>query len=267
MVFKNIYYNFKKYLFLLKELISRDFKVKYKRSVLGVVWSILYPLLTMAVMAFVFSHMFKVSMEGTNFIVYLLIGIVLFQFFSDATNQAMSSIVSSFSLIRKIYIPKYLFPLSKALFCCINFLLTLIPLFLMVIISWFGDTPCYINWYYLLIPYFLIMLLLFSIGIGFILSVLAVFLRDMLYIYGIILTIWQYLTPVFWNISILPESYKAILKINPLYHFLTGVRNIILYSNFPGWTNLGLCGLFGIITFIIGCIVFRKNQDKFIYYS
>ena len=179
MAIKNIYYNFKKYLFLLKQLISRDFKVKYKRSVLGVVWSILYPLLQMAVMALVFSHMFKMSMEGTNFIVYLMTGIVIFQFFSDATNSAMSSIVSNFCLIRKIYIPKYLFPLSKTLFACVNFLLTLIPLFLMIVVSWFGDTPCLINWYYLLIPYILFMLLLFSIGIGFILSAVSVFLRDM----------------------------------------------------------------------------------------
>lgn len=267
MAIKSIYYNFKKYLFLLKQLISRDFKVKYKRSVLGILWSILYPLLQMAVMALVFSQMFRFSMEGTNYIVYLMTGIVIFQFFSDATNQAMSSIVSNFCLIRKIYIPKYLFPLSKTLFASVNFLLTLIPLFLIIILSIFGENPCYVNWYYLLIPYILLMLLLFATGIGFIISTISVFLRDMLYIYGIVLTIWQYFTPIFWNMGMLPESYQILFKFNPLYQFLNGIREIILYSNFPGWLNLGLCGLFGIITFVIGCIVFRKSQDKFIYYS
>lgn len=264
---KKIYYNFKQYLFLLKQLIMRDFKVKYKRSALGVLWSILYPLLQMAVMALVFSQMFKFSMEGTNYVVYLMIGIVIFQFFSDATNQAMSSIVSNFCLIRKIYIPKYLFPLSKALFAGINFLLTLIPLILIILISMFGENPCFINGYYLLLPYIFVMLLLFSIGIGFILSAVSVFLRDMLYIYGIILTIWQYFTPIFWNMSILPESYQILFKCNPLYHFLNSTRMIILYSQSPSWISLFLCGILGIGFFLIGCAVFRKSQDKFIYYS
>ena len=264
---KNMYYNFIKYLFLLKQLVSRDFKVKYKRSVLGILWSLLYPLLQMAVMALVFSQMFRFSMEGTNYVIYLMTGIVIFQFFSDATNQAMSSIVSNFCLIRKIYIPKYLFPLSKSLFACINFLLTLIPLLLLIIISMFGKDPCYINWYYLLLPYIFIMLLLFAIGIGFILSAISVFLRDMLYIYGIVLTIWQYFTPIFWNMNMLPNTYQMFFKCNPLYHFLNSTRTIILYSNCPSWLSLVLCGVFGIGTFLIGCIVFRKSQDKFIYYS
>jgi len=267
MTIKNIYYNFKKYLFLLKELVSRDFKVKYKRSVLGVIWSILYPLLQMAVMAIVFSQMFRFSMEGTNYIVYLMTGIVIFQFFSDATNQAMSSIVSNFCLIRKIYIPKYLFPLSKTLFAGINFLLTLIPLLLIIILSFFGENPCYINWYYLLLPYILFMLFLFATGIGFILSAVSVFLRDMLYIYGIVLTIWQYFTPIFWNMTILPESYQIFFKLNPLYHFLNSTRMITLYSMCPSWISLLVCGVIGLGTFVIGCIVFRKSQDKFIYYS
>lgn len=267
MIIKNIYYNFKKYLFLLKQLVSRDFKVKYKRSVLGVVWSILYPLLQMAVMALVFSQMFKVSMEGTNYIVYLMIGIVIFQFFSDATNSAMSSVVSNFTLIRKIYIPKYLFPLSKTLFAGINFLLTLIPLLLIIILSIFGENPCYINWYYLILPYIFFMLLLFSIGIGLMLSTISVFLRDMLYIYGIVLTIWNYFTPIFWNINILPNSYATLFKLNPLYQFLNSTRIILLYSKSPSIQSIILCGFFGIGSLLLGIIVFRKNQDKFIYYS
>ena len=179
----------------------------------------------------------------------------------------MSSIVSNFCLIRKIYIPKYLFPLSKTLFASINFLLTLIPLVLLIIISMFGENPCYINWYYLLLPYIFIMLFLFVTGIGFILSAVSVFLRDMLYIYGIILTIWQYFTPIFWNMSLLPESYQSFFKLNPLYQFLNSFREIILYSSMPSWINLGLCTLFGLGFFLIGSLVFRKSQDKFIYYS
>lgn len=267
MAIKNIYYNFKKYLFLLKQLVSRDFKVKYKRSVLGILWSILYPLLQMSVMALVFSYMFKTSMEGTNYIVYLMTGIVIFQFFSDATNQAMSSIVSNFCLIRKIYIPKYLFPLSKTIFAGINFLLTLIPLIIIILLSAFSSEPCYINIYYAILPYIFLMLFLFITGIGFILSSVSVFLRDMLYIYGIVLTIWQYFTPIFWDINILPYGSQILFKMNPIYHYLSSTRMIVLYNSCPSWINLVICGSIGIGTFFLGTLIFRKSQDKFIYYS
>lgn len=267
MALKRIWDNFIRYTFLLKQLISRDFKVKYKKSVLGIIWSLLYPLLQMGVMAIVFSQMFRFSMEGTNYVVYLMIGIIVFQFFSDSTNEAMHSIISNFCLIRKIYIPKYLFPLSKVLFSGINFLLTLIPLLLLIVISWFGNDPCYINWYYLLLPFIFFFLLLFCVGLGLALSAISVLLRDVLYIYGIVLTIWQYFTPIFWNISMLPESYQVFFKCNPLYQFLNSIRDIILYSNCPSTLNLILCAVFGIGMFIVGCIIFKKNQDKFIFYS
>ena len=119
---QKIIYNFKKYKFLLQQLISRDFKVKYKRSALGILWSLLYPLLMMGVMAIVFSNFFKFSMPGVNYLVYLLSGLVIFNYFSEASNLAMSSVVSNFTLINKVYIPKYIFPLSKCLFVGINFL-------------------------------------------------------------------------------------------------------------------------------------------------
>ena len=122
MAIKNIYHNLVEYKFLLKELVKRDFKVKYQRSSLGVLWSILYPLLMMAVMAAVFSNLFKASMPGVSFLAYLLTGLILFNFFSEATNQAMPSIVGNMGLINKVYIPKYIFPLSKCLFVGINFL-------------------------------------------------------------------------------------------------------------------------------------------------
>ena len=131
---KNIFNNIKRYSFLLKQLIMRDFKVKYKRSVLGVLWSILYPVLMMSVMALVFSQMFKFNVPGVNYLVYLMTGLVMFNYFSEATNTAMTSVVSNFALINKVYIPKYIFPISKVLFVGINFLLTLIPLLFILFI-------------------------------------------------------------------------------------------------------------------------------------
>ena len=261
MMIKNILNNFKKYSFLMSQMISRDFKVKYKRSVLGVLWSLLYPLLMMGVMAIVFSHMFKFNMEGVNYLVYLMTGLVMFNYFSEASNNAMTSIVVNFSLMTKVYIPKYIFPLSKCLFVGINFLLSLIPLLLIVLI-----THAPISIYYVFLPYVFICLFLFTVGIGFIMSTISVFLRDMFYIYGIILTIWNYFTPVFYGIQILPEKLQTLFKFNPLYQYITFARTILLDAKLPSVSSFIWCGVSAIITCLIGCLVFKKKQDKFIYY-
>ncbi len=265
---KNILNNFKRYKFLMGQLILRDFKVKYKRSVLGVIWSLLYPILMMAVMALVFSQMFRFNVEGVNYLVYLLTGIIMFQYFSEASNNAMTSIVFNFGLLNKVYIPKYIFPLAKCIFVGINFVLTLIPWIIIIIITQFGlgTYPASINIYYLIIPYIFLCLFLFTVGIGLFLSCVSVFLRDVFYIYGIILTIWQYFTPIFYSIEILPQKLQMLFNFNPLYQYITAVRTIVLYGQCPSLSNLGICALFSIGMLLIGIIVFKKNQDKFIYY-
>jgi ABC-type polysaccharide/polyol phosphate export permease len=265
---KNIMANFKKYKFLMSQLILRDFKIKYKRSVLGVVWSLLYPILMMAVMALVFSNMFRFQVEGVSYLVYLLTGIITFQYFSEASNLAMTSVVNNFTLINKVYIPKYIFPLAKCLFVGINFLLSLIPWFLIIVLTQFGlgNYPASINIYYLILPFIFVCLLLFTVGMGFFLSCVSVFLRDVFYIYGIVLTIWQYFTPIFYSIEIIPAKLQFFFQFNPIYQFLEASRTIVLYGQCPTALNLILCAVYAIIAMVVGCIVFKKNQDKFIYY-
>lgn len=260
-IINNLKYTYKKYGFLMKQLVSRDFKVKYKRSVLGIFWSLLYPVLTMAVMALVFINMFKFSTPGVNYLAYLMSGLVIFNYFSEASNLAMSSVVANFSLINKVYIPKYIFPISKCLFVGINFLLTLIPLYAIILLTGTG-----INIYHLLLPYAFICLFLFTVGFGLILATVSVFLRDMFYIYGVVITLWTYMTPIMYDISIISGPLQIIFKLNPLYWFIYFARDIILYHQVPGLNVWIYCGLFAIIFLIIGIIVFKKNQDKFIYY-
>lgn len=260
-IINNLKYTKKKYGFLLKQLVSRDFKVKYKRSVLGILWSLLYPVLTMAVMALVFTNMFKFSTPGVNYLVYLMSGLVIFNYFSEASNLAMSSVVANFSLINKVYMPKYIFPLSKCLFIGINFLLTLIPLYAIILITGTG-----INIYHIFLPYVVICLLLFTIGFGLILSTVAVFLRDMFYIYGVVLTLWTYLTPIMYDISIIPSKFQLLFKLNPLYWFINYAREIILYAHIPQLNVWLYCALFSVFFLLLGIFVFKKNQDKFIYY-
>lgn len=268
MLIKNIYHNLIKYKFLLKELIKRDFKIKYKRSVLGVLWSILYPLLMMSVMALIFSQMLKFNMEGVNFLVYLMTGLVIFFYFSEATNSSLTSIVGNFSLINKVYIPKYIFPLAKCLFAGINFLLTLIPLVLIMIVSGSPEagTKCYINIYYLIIPYIFLCIFMFTLGMSYFISAVTVFLRDIIYIWGIVITISNYVTPIFYPLSILTTQLQNILKFNPLYMYIASLREILLFSRMP--STFLLVGMFltGFVMMILGMYFFRKKQDKFVYY-
>ena len=260
-VINNLKYTYKKYGFLLQQLVSRDFKVKYKRSVLGIVWSLLYPILMMAVMAVVFSNVFKFSTPGVSYLAYLLIGLTYFNYFSEASNLAMSSVVANFSLINKVYIPKYIFPLSKCLFVGINFLLTLIPLYVVIIATGTG-----LNWWHILLPFSFVCLFLFTVGMGFILSTISVFLRDMFYIYGIVLTIWTYLTPIMYDISIINPTLQFIMKFNPLYQFINFARSIILYGNCPTIGQFAGCAVSALVIFFLGIFIFKKKQDKFIYY-
>lgn len=261
MFIKNVVMNLKKYMFLLQQLVSRDFKVKYKRSILGVVWSLLYPLLTMAVMAIVFSNVFKFSTPGVSYLAYLLSGLVMFNYFSEASNLAMSSVVANFSLLNKIYIPKYIFPLSKCLFVGINFLLTLIPLYVVLFATGTG-----VNIYHIFLPYAYLCLFMFTLGMGFILSAVSVFLRDMFYIYGIVIMMWTYLTPIMYDISTISPTLQPFLKLNPLYHYINFAREIILYGRIPQPFTWLTCIASAVIVLIIGVVVFKKTQDKFIYY-
>jgi len=260
-IINNLKYTYQKYGFLLYQLIARDFKVKYKKSILGIVWSLLYPVLTMAVLAIVFTNVFKFSTPGVNYLVYLMSGLVLFNYFSEASNLAMSSVVANFSLINKVYMPKYIFPLSKCLFVGINFLLTLIPLYAIIFLTGTG-----VNWHHIMLPYVIACLLLFTIGVGLILATISVFMRDMFYIYGVLISLWTYLTPIMYDIRIIPEKFIFFMKLNPMYWFLRFARDIILFNTTPATNVWVFCGIISVFFLILGLVVFKKNQDKFIYY-
>ena len=258
----NIKYVCKKYSFLLRQLVSRDFKVKYKRSVLGVLWSLLYPVLTMAVMALVFTNVFKFTTPGVNYLAYLMSGLVIFNYFSEASNLAMSSVVANFSLINKVYMPKYIFPLSKCVFVGINFLLSQIPLYVILLATGTG-----INIYHLLLPYAYLCLFLFTLGFGLVLATVSVFLRDMFYIYGVLISLWTYLTPIMYDFAIIDNPYLLLLfKCNPMYWFIYFTRRIMLYHTVPEINSWIYCMVFGLGTLLVGIFTFKKNQDKFIYY-
>ena len=248
-----------KYRFLIRQLVSRDFKTKYKRSVLGMFWSFLNPLLTMCVQYFVFSTIFKSDIP--NYAVYLLIGIVVFNFFSEATGMALSSIAGNAGLITKVYMPKYIYPLTRVMSSVVNLGISLIPL---VIVSL--ATGIQFKKSAVLTLYFLCCVIIFSLGLGLLLSASMVFFRDTQFLWGVLNMIWMYATPIFYPESILPENFKIILRINPMYYFLKNARLCILDSISPEPAVYVQCALMALGALVVGALVFRKSQDRFVLY-
>ena len=250
---------FKRYRFLIKQLVSRDFKTKYKRSVLGVLWSFLNPLLTMLVQYVVFSTIFRSNIP--NFALYLLIGIVCFSFFSEATNLTLLSIVGNASLITKVYVPKYLYPLTRVMSSTVNFLLALIPLFAVLL---FTRTP--LSWSFLLLPLPIICLFAIALGIGMILAASMVFFRDTQFLWSVLIMLWMYATPIFYPESILPQSLMPLFKCNPLYHILRFMRTILMSGVSPEPKAYLLMMIASFVPLVLGVFVFRKTQDRFVLY-
>ena len=246
-----------KYGFLIRQLVARDFKTKYKRSVLGILWSFLNPLLTMSVQYVVFSYLFKSDIE--NFVVYLLTGIVCYNFFHEATNMCLMSIIGNAPLISKVYVPKYIYPFSRSLSSGINMLFSLVPLLICLFITRTPITPAL-----LLLPFGLIMLFLLSYGVGLLLATMMVFFRDTQFLWGIMTMLLMYLTPIFYPETIIPEQFLTVYKLNPLYHILRFMRSILIDGVSLEPKAYLYCAILCIIPFLIGVLVFRKNEDKFV---
>lgn len=251
--------NLWKYRGLIRELVSRDIKVKYRRSALGYIWTILSPLMMMGVMAIVFSYFFRYEIE--NYTVYLLSGQLIFNFFSEATNQAMTSVVNNRSLLTKVHLPKYIFPLTKVISSFVNLLFSLVAIIIMLFITKEPILPTIF-----LFPFPLFYLALFALGCGLLLSVLAVFFRDIYHIYSVFLTALMYFTPIFYPVSVLPEYAMKMVKLNPLYHITTMFRECILDGKFPTIQEHLLCFCIGMLFLAIGLLVFKKKQDDFVMY-
>lgn len=249
----------RRYRFLLKQLVSRDFKIKYRRSILGVFWSFLNPLLTMLIQYVVFSSIFRTSIS--NYPVYLLSGIVIFNSLTESSTMALTAIVSNFSLIKKVKVPLYVFPISRVLTSVINLFVSLIPLLIVMIL-----TGTSIDYRIILIPFVLIFLIIFLMGIGLVLSSFMVFFRDIQFLWSVFLMIWMYATPIFYPAEIIPAKFAFILKLNPLFYFIYFIRSVILENSIPSIKIILPIILIPIITFVVGLFVFRKNQERFIYY-
>ena len=245
--------------FILTSLVSKDFKLKYRRSALGMFWSVLNPFLMMCVLTAVFSFMFRFDIE--YYPLYLILGTTLFSLMGDSTTNAMNSIVESAPLIKKIRIEKILFPLEKVVFQLINYCLSLIAV--AVVMIFFQVVPT-INLIFL--PLLLLYVLMFSAGLGFLLSALVVFFRDISHLRSEFNTAWTYATPLFYPMSILPDWMQSAMNFNPMYQYVTYLRDIALWGITPSLEQNLVCFAIGAVMLVLGYLVFRKLQKKFILY-
>lgn len=256
---KNGLERFKKNQFLFEELTKRDFKKKYKRTVLGMGWSLLAPLMTLLVLNFVFGHFF--GRRVPHYTIYLFCGNLLFSYFKESTKSGMSSLVSNAAIFTKVNVPKYIFLLSKNVSSLINFGLTLCIFFMFV----FADNiPFGLHFIMLLYP--IACLVVFNIGVGLIISAMYVFYKDMSYLYDIFTMLLMYLSAIFYTVDLLPEKYQMIFYFNPVYTYIKYFRDIVLYAEIPSIELHALCLFYALAALGIGGYVYKKYTHEFVFY-
>lgn len=252
--------NFLRYLPLLKELVIRDIKVRYRHSVLGMLWTVLNPLLMMAVMNLIFSRLFRNNIE--NFSLYYLSGYILFTFFNESTTQALFSVVHNSTLTKKVYIPKYLFPMSKVVSALVNLGFSFCALLIVMLLS-----GAKFHWTILLSFVPAAYLAVFCLGFGMILSTMFVFFRDIGHLYGVVTLLWMYMTPLFYPEELLiSNGLEILLKLNLVYQNVSYFRMLVMEGAVPGLMHNLACLLPGVFFLLLGIFIFWKRQDDFILY-
>lgn len=245
--------------FLFEELVKRDFKKKYKRTVLGMAWSVLSPLLTLLVMRLVFTQFF--GRMTPHYTIYLFCGNLVFSYFNESTSQGMTSLVGNAGIFTKINIPKYLFLFSKNVQTLINFGLTLCVFFLFCI----ADSIAF-TWKFLCLIYPIALLVLFNIGMGLILSALFVFFKDIQYLWSVFTMLLMYLSAIFYTIDSYSLMVRNLFLLNPVYLFIRYFRKIVIEATIPTlWFHL-LLALDTAIVLCVGCWMYKKYNHKFLYY-
>jgi ABC-2 type transport system permease protein len=249
----------KKHKFLFEELVKADFKKKYKRTVLGMLWSLISPLLQLTVMNFVFKVLFGNTIP--HFTIYLFSGLLVWNFYQESTNGGMRALVSNFHIITKVNVPKYLFLLSKNVSACINFVLTLVIYF-----SFVAADGLPFTWKFLLLVFPICCLVIFNIGVGFILSASFVFFRDTQYLYSIFSLMLMYVSAVFYQIDRFPEKYQICFYCNPIYVFIRYFRAIVIEGHIPSLGFHALALFYAFAVLFIGMFIYKKNNFKFLFY-
>lgn len=256
---KNFGLLIKKHQFLFEELVKRDFKKKYKRTVLGMLWSLISPLFQLLVMSIVFTSFF--GQNKPHYTIYLFAGNLTYTFFKDSTTGGMNSLMQNANIISKINLPKYMFLLSKNVASLINFFLTLVIFFLFAAIDGIA-----FHFRFLMLIYPIACLIIFNIGCGFILSALFVIFKDIQYLYDIFTLMLMYLSAIFYYTDVYSERVQQLFYLNPLYLYISYFRHIVLDGYIPGLPTHVLCLLYAVTALAVGAFIYKKYNYKFMYY-
>ena len=248
------------YRHLLAQLVRRDILTRYKRSFLGVAWTMLNPLGTMLVMTIVFSNIFKASMPGVPFPVYILSGLVVWNFFSQGTNASMSGLVWGGNLLQRIFVPRTIFAVSAVGTALVNTIIALVPLIIVMLV-----TKATFSWAMLFLPVAIILIAFFTLGFGLLISSLAAFFPDVMEMYQILLTAWMYLTPIIYPESIIPERLHTVYRLNPMYWLVKIFRAPIVEQSLPALRDFGIAAVISLIMLIVGWLVFTSKSDEYAY--
>ncbi|MCI6138202.1 MAG: ABC transporter permease [Oscillospiraceae bacterium] len=266
---KKYFKNFYKYRFLFTEIVRKNIKLQYRNSVLGMFWTFLQPLLTMIVLAFIFGNIFgRDESKVLNYPVYLLCGRLLYEFYSQATKRAMRSIRNSASVIKKVYVPKYIYPMANVTSNFITFLISLLVLaVVMAYYMIFTDTAMRLTPYILLSFVPILILFVLCVGVGMILCTMEVFFKDVEYMYEVFCMLLFYATPIFYNVETLHITNRYAqyaLMANPLYSIVSMFRDCVLFGRAMNPNHIIYSAVFSVAMLLIGVLVFYKKQDDFI---
>ena len=247
--------NRKQYLFVIRELTSREIKRKYARSYLGILWSVLNPLLSMAVLSMIFTQIFQRSIE--NYPIYYLTGLILWQLFTGATNAAMTTLVDNKTMLIKVKLPMEIFVLARVYTAVVNLGYSLIAYVAMLIV--FRVTP---KWTMFYAPIIFLLLIIFAIGFSYILSTAYVFFGDVKHLYSVVLTLWMYCSALFYPVDQLSGLIHDIIVINPIFSYIDALRNVVMYGRIPSLAENIRMILWAGIVYAIGYLIFRKNKNN-----
>lgn len=247
------------YLFAIRELTSRELKRKYARSYLGVIWSVLNPLLTMLVMTMVFSYMFR--RDIINYPIYYLTGSIMFSLFRSATDTPMSALVDNRALLMKVKLPKQTFVLARIYTAFVNFGYTCIA-YAAIVLVYVLRGKMVLTTAVLLFPVDVLLLLVFAMGIGLTLSIVYVFFADIKYLYHVLLTLWLYLSAIFYPVDRLPDYVANLIGFNPVYVSILIARTLVMDGAIPDLTLWIRLGIYSIVSFVIGLVVFWKHENN-----
>ena len=247
------------YRFAFSELVKRDFKKKYKNTHLGMIWSVLSPLLSLLIMSLIFTRFF--GRAQAHFTIYIFCGNIVFSYFTDSTNGGMGSLLGNAGIFTKINIPKYLFLFSRNVSSLINFGLTFVVFLIFCIID--GIT---FTWAFLLLIFPIICMIIFNLGVGLILSALYVFFRDMQYLWSVFTQLLMYMSAIFYTVDSFPETMQKLFLLNPVYVYIKYFRLIVIDNAIPSFQYHLLAIGYALLAFGIGALIYKKNNHKFLYY-